>query len=139
MSILSDIGDMIANIDLIDKTDSLVRGAIYNGKWLSWKLRTQLYCGMENERYLFKYGVKVFGRELRGVGEHADVGMHVKGKQSRWAEYLLRRRGVQVNETIDPTIAQSASQHTMPPPAWVDQEPKPQAPARRGLLDTLFD
>jgi len=78
--------------------------------------------GVETEETLRRYGVRVCGRGF----DSRRLYFMVKRRQARWAEYLLLRAGVPLENPLhDPRVAAQAARHAGLPPAWADR-------ARRG-------
>ena len=70
--------------------------------------RASDWRGIDIERLLRSYGVKVWDRGLAGD----DLYFCVKRRQARWAKYLLLRAGVPVTRTvIDPRNTIHASRY----------------------------
>ena len=114
---IQQIADAIARLDLIDWVDSkvgvwfhrpwarilerygvwgllkeLVRTASGGGAWRFAVPRAGGLTGWEIEQMLAQYGVTIWGRWF----DDEFLYFNVKEEQANWAEYLLKRRGVQV-------------------------------------------
>ncbi len=63
--------------------------------WTIWVQRDAGWNGIEVEALLMRHGVRIWGRGF--VGE--QIYFRVKRRQTRWAEYLLLRRGVPVTSS----------------------------------------
>jgi hypothetical protein len=61
--------------------------------WLFYVPRNCGWRGIDLERMLEKYGVKIWDRGFT----HECFTFRVKRRQANWAEYLLRRRGIPVS------------------------------------------
>jgi hypothetical protein len=115
---MSNLLELIAHLNWIDRLDGVV-STFTNADWTSayerdgvtgvideflkcvsgrnsWRLYVSRDCGwtgVEIERFLFRYGVKIWGR-----GFTRDcLFFTVKRRQTNWAEYLLQRRGIVVS------------------------------------------
>lgn len=145
--------DLIAKLDIIDRVEGWVstflnadwKGAASRGPtglagelgrcvvrsntWLVHIDRRSGWSGVETERLLKRYGVKVWDRGFTQV----TLWFRVKRRQANWAEYLLRRRGIPVvSEPFNPRndLAWWRYQGRMPAP-WDARE--------NGWLDKLAD
>jgi hypothetical protein len=74
------------------------------------------FSGVEVERMLRQYGVRVWGRQA----DEEEIGVLVKESQALWAEYLLCRAGVPLTgKLLDPRNAHYRQVHphgSMPTP-----------------------
>ena len=77
-----------------------------------WTIQVQRHAGwsgVQIEKLLARYGVSIWGRGFT----QDNYFFRVKERQSRWAEYLLMRRGIPVTSTpYDPHNPDYAERHT---------------------------
>jgi len=112
----------LSQFDVIGRIDDLLGRARKGGRSHRFYIDTR--CGMAGidiERYLKRYGVKVFGRGFRGQDLYFSVGPKI----ARWVEYLLYRHGLPVTSApIDSEQAAGAlalyEQGEPLPTPWAD-------------------
>ncbi len=63
--------------------------------WKIWVSRDSDWSGVTIEKFLTRYGVRIWGRGFLGD----QIFFRVKKRQARWAEYLLLRRGIPVTSS----------------------------------------
>lgn len=104
--------------------------------WLLYVPRNCEWRGIDLERLLGKYGVKIWDRGFT----HECFTFRVKRRQANWAEYLLRRRGIPVwSPRFNPLNDEYAQRHapgSEPPKSR--QHAKPQ-PSFWDLIFSLLD
>ncbi len=91
--------------------------------------------GSDVERLLRHYGIAVWGQRVTG----SYYVFNVKERQANWAEYLLRRAGIPLeNRSFDARNLERAGRHSPGslPPAWADRTPEEPTPVDR-FLDLL--
>lgn len=132
-----DVLALVAQFDLIDKADGILRGL-----WFTLRGRGSAAIefsppdGMsaaDMERRLWLYRIPTYGRQVLGrveMGEGRKVWkcvLRTTQTQRSWAEYVLLRSGALVWNLHDSRNAQWAARHTDPPPAWAEggQPPDP--------------
>jgi hypothetical protein len=104
-------------MDLLNPLDGQL-GRLLNGPMYRFTFRADGgFSGLEVEKMLRRYGVRVWGREMDDPEERALL---VKQSQAVWAEYLLCRAGVPLTcQLLDPrndTYRHQHNQGTMPVP-----------------------
>ncbi len=109
--------DIFAQMDLLNPLDGQF-GRLFNGPMHRFTFRADGgFSGLEVEKMLRRYGIRVWGREMADSEERALL---VKQSQAVWAEYLLCRAGVPLTcQLLDPrndTYRYHHSQDTMPVP-----------------------
>jgi len=120
--------------DVVNSLDGLL-GEVRHGNMHRFRFSTEHgHSGIQVERLLRRYGIRVWGREVTVTGE---IGFLVKRRQAVWAEYLLLRAGVPL--TVPLLEAQNrryAGRHTdssMPTPWNAAGLPL------SGVMDTFFE
>jgi hypothetical protein len=107
-------------IDPIDWLDGLF-GQLFHGPLHRFTFsRLGDFTGVEVEKMLQQYGVRVWGREA----DKEEIGILVKESQAIWAEYLLCRAGVPLTcKLLDARNAQYREQHprSSMPIAWTER------------------
>jgi hypothetical protein len=120
--------------DVVNSLDGIF-GEIRHGGMHRFRFSSEHgHSGIQVERILRRYGIRVWGREVTVTG---DIGFLVKKRQAVWAEYLLLRAGVPLTvPLIEEQNREYASRHTdsqMPTPWSVKGLPL------SGLMDTFFE
>lgn len=73
--------------DPINWLEGLYAQLVYDAKPLVWD-REYGIAGIEMEREMRRLGIRVYGRVVR----QEEVGFHVRAKQYKWAQTVLRNK-----------------------------------------------
>ncbi len=138
--------DLVDAVNLLARVEAVVGALVYNTRRSpkvsgtaalpsAHEIRVSRYgewSGTDVARFLRHYGIAVWGG--RATTDHFI--MYVKERQANWAEYLLRRRGIQVESPIhNPRNLVYAQMHAPSdqPPAWADREKN-----QGGLIESIL-
>jgi hypothetical protein len=107
----------LGDFDLLNPLDGYF-GQLFNGPMHRFSFLADAgFSGLEIEKMLRRYGIRVWGRNMDDPAEHSFL---VKETQAEWAEYLLCRAGVPLTgQLLDPRNETYRNQHapgSMPKP-----------------------
>jgi len=109
--------------DLINLFDHLSGRLQYGQLHCFTFVTTTGFTGIEVEKLLRQYGIRVWGRMIASEQEQ-ELAFHVKQRQAVWAEYLLCRAGVPLTSPLlDQRNARYRARHApgaMPTP-WQEK------------------
>ena len=110
---------MLLFIDLLNPIDGYMGRLLY-GPMHRFSFSTHGdFTGMQVEKLLRQYGIRIWGRELDNDDELAFL---VKQSQAVWAEYILCRAGVPLTcQLLDPRNEQYAVFHDSMPVPWQEK------------------
>lgn len=103
------------------------------GSWTFRIRRDQGWTGGDVERLLNHYAIPIWCRRV--TGQHFILS--VPRRQANWAEYLILRRGMQLEGTLFNSNNLRYAMKYAPgdqPPAWADRET-----TERGIVERLSD
>lgn len=129
---------LISKFDLIDRVEGIAFNFI-NGDWQKNKKkygwtgvvktfltclfqqniyefkvnRDSLWSGIQLEKALFRNGVKLGNRGLSWKGDEEYLYFWVKRRQQKWAEYLMMRMGIPVENVKDKKNYEVANRFAM--------------------------
>lgn len=120
--------------DIVNPIDGLV-GKLRSGKMYRFTFSTENgHSGIQVERLLRRYGIRICGREMSNPNE---IGFLVRHRQAAWAEYLMLRAGVPLTCPVldrrNILYSQAHTDGSMPTP-WNERGTRP-----RGLIDNLLE
>ncbi|HEY76219.1 MAG TPA: hypothetical protein G4O00_08570 [Thermoflexia bacterium] len=111
--------DFLARLNWLERIGEWVRAALGIRSWRFCVPRNCGWSGYEIERFLRRYGVKIWGRDV----SDQYISFRVKIEQANWAEYLLWRKGIPV--CSPPLNPRNRLYYGRYPPG---SEPRPGAP-----------
>jgi hypothetical protein len=154
---MADPLELLAHLNVIDRIEGFVSGFL-NADWHSaaqrdgfaglvrefgasltgrnaWRFYVPRDCGwsgIEMERLLQRYGVKIWDRDFT----RDCLTFRVKRRQANWAEYLLRRRGIPVvSQPFNPRNEEYARWHA---PGSEPPTGRRRSKQRHSLLDDII-
>jgi hypothetical protein len=122
-----------AGAPVLGMATELMRSASGLGSWTFHIARDGAFTGGDVERLLNHYAIPVWGRRLTGL----HYVLSCPRRQANWAEYLILRRGMQLDGPLFNPNNQRYAKKYAPgdqPPAWIDR-----GGAAAGILDRLED
>jgi len=91
------IGNVPDILKMID--DAAAKARYGSGEKLTWTCENGGMSGADVESMLVKYGVRVYGRQY-AEEEGDEYGVTVRSEQAKWAEFLMKRRGLSLTSPL---------------------------------------
>ena len=118
--------DLLAKCDVYEHIDLAFHQLVSGGNWVKIEWDRAGVRGIDVERELKRLGVPICGRWFTSPSEdhpNGTLSCCVQKQQARWAEYVLKRMGVQfVSEPIDAkSVAAAMRRQGERIPAWSER------------------